>query len=630
MTGQGNPFMRDSAAHLPPEVLLAGAPGLRILNPMRNFISSLLGSLAALVLFFGAGVVGCIVLLVIISSAGEKKVVLEEGSYLVLDLSTNITDAPPLIDLSALTGNHREVTQLRTLTKALRAAARDDRIAGVVMVGSLQPAGLGSGPAALREIRQALLDFKSTGKPVKAYLTQASTSDYYVASVADELSIDPFGAILMPGLVSEPLFIAGALKKYGIGVQVARAGNYKAAVEPFVREDLSPENREQLQALLDDIWAGLLTDIGAARGLGVEQIQAVVDSEGMIKPTVAAQARLVDRVIYRDVFLDELKELTGRKGGSEPFKQVALASYANLVPMNREGGRPEKPGRVAVVYAEGDIVDGEGETGQVGGSRFARELRQLRQDDAVKAVVLRVNSPGGSATASEEIQREMRLLQAVKPVVVSMGSYAASGGYWISTYSDRIFAEPTTITGSIGVFGLLFDVKTLANEHGVTFDSVKTGRFADALSISRPKTEPELAVIQGVVDWIYDEFLGKVAESRKLERSFVEEIARGRVWSGQAAKELGLVDEMGSLTDALRHAAELAELGSNFRVSEFPRKKELAEAIVEMVERVKPAGAGVGLFAKTVRRWEHEAGVLRSLNDPRGLYARLPLGFDLN
>lgn len=597
---------------------------------MRNFISSLLGSLAALVLFFGAGLVCCIVLLVIISSAGEKKDVLDQGSYLVLDLSTNITDAPPLIDFSSFTGNHREVTQLRTLTKSLRAAARDDRIEGVVMVGSLEPAGLGSGPAALREIRQALLDFKSTGKPVKAYLTQASTNDYYLASVADELSIDPFGAILMPGLASEPIFIAGALEKYGIGVQVARAGNYKAAVEPFVREDLSPENREQLQALLDDIWTGLLADIGAARGIGVEQIQAVVDSEGMIKPTVAEQAGLVDRVIYRDVFLDELKELTGRKGGREPFKQIALASYANLVPMNREGGRPEKSGRVAVVYAEGDIVDGEGEPGQVGGSRFARELRQLRQDDAVKAVVLRVNSPGGSATASEEIQREMRLLQEVKPVVVSMGSYAASGGYWISTYSDRIFAEPTTITGSIGVFGLLFDVKTLANEHGVTFDSVKTGRFADTLSISRPKTEPELALIQGVVDWIYDEFLGKVADSRKLDRKFVEEIAQGRVWSGQAAKELGLVDEMGSLTDAMRHAAEEAGLGPNFRVSEFPRKKELAEVIVEMVERVKPAGASVGLFSKTVQRWEQEAGVLRSLNDPRGLYARLPLGFDLN
>jgi len=597
---------------------------------MRNFISSLLGSLAALVLFFGAGLVCCFVLLLIISSAGEKKVVLEEGSYLVLDLSTNITDAPPLIDFSSFTGNHREVTQLRTLTKALRAAARDDRIEGVVMVGSLEPAGLGSGPAVLREIRQALLDFKSTGKPVKAYLTQASTSDYYLASVADELSIDPFGAILMPGLASEPIFIAGALQKYGIGVQVARAGNYKAAVEPFVREDLSPENREQLQALLDDIWSGLLADIGVARGMGVEQIQAVVDSEGMIKPTVAEQAGLVDRVIYRDVFLDELKELTGRKGGREPFKQIAVADYANLVPMNREGGRPEKSGRVAVVYAEGDIVDGEGEPGQVGGSRYARELRQLRQDDTVKAVVLRVNSPGGSATASEEIQREMRLLQEVKPVVVSMGSYAASGGYWISTYSDRIFAEPTTITGSIGVFGLLFDVKTLANEHGVTFDSVKTGRFADTLSISRPKTEPELALIQGVVDWIYDEFLVKVADSRKLDRKFVEEIAQGRVWSGHAAKELGLVDEMGSLTDAMRHAAEEAGLGPNFRVSEFPRKKELAEAIVEMVERVRPAGAKLGLYARTVQRWEQETGVLRSLNDPRGLYARLPLGFDLN
>lgn len=597
---------------------------------MRNFISSLLGSLAALVLFFGAGLLCCFVLLLVISAAGEKKVAVEEGSYLVLDLSTNITDAPPLIDFGSFTGRHREVTQLRVMTKALRAAARDEHIAGLVIVGALEPAGLGSGHAALREIRQALLDFKSTGKPVKAYLTQASTKDYYLASVADEISLDPFGAILMPGLATEPVFIAGALQKYGVGVQVARAGNYKAAVEPFVREDLSAENREQLQTLLDDIWAGLLADIGAARGLEPGQIQAVVDSEGLIKPSVAQSAGLVDRVIYRDVFLDELKALTGRKGSREPFKQIALSDYANLVPMNREGGKPAASGRVAVLYAEGDIVDGEGEPGQVGGSRFARELRHLRQDGAVKAVVLRVNSPGGSASASEEIQREMRLLQDVKPVVVSMGTYAASGGYWISTFSDRIFAESTTITGSIGVFGLLFDVKTLANDHGVTFDSVKTGRFADAMSISRPKTEPELAMIQAWVDWIYGEFLGKVAESRKLDRKFVEEIAQGRIWSGQTAKELGLVDEIGTLSDAMRYAAEQAELGPNFRVSEYPRKKELAEAIVEMVERVKPAGVKLGIAGQAVQRWERETGVLLALNDPRGLYARLPVGFDLN
>ena len=211
-------------------------------------------------------------------------------------------------------------------------------------------------------------------------------------------------------------------------------------------------------------------------------------------------------------------------------------------------------GEVAVVNAEGDIVDGEGDTTEVGGAKFAREIRQLREDSAVRAIVLRVNSPGGSATAAETMQRELRLARKSKPIIVSMGSYAASGGYWISAYGDRIFAEPTTITGSIGVFGIQFDIQRLANEHGFTFDTVKTGKYADSLTIARPKTDDELAVLQKRVDWIYDQFIAKVAEGRKLKPSFVEEIAQGRVWSGTEAKKLGLVDEIGGLSEAIKYA----------------------------------------------------------------------------
>ena len=278
-----------------------------------------------------------------------------------------------------------------------------------------------------------------------------------------------------------------------------------------------------------------------------------------------------------------------------------------------------------MVYAEGDIVDGEGEWTQVGGDRFARELRKLRQDDKVKAIVLRVNSPGGSATASEVIQREMRLAAMEKPVVVSMGSYAASGGYWVSTYSDRIFAEPTTITGSIGVFGIVFDVKELAGNIGINFDSVKTGRFADALSISRPKTDAELAVLQRSIDWIYEQFIEKVAESRHLDRSVVEEIAQGRVLSGSEALKLGLVDELGSLNAAIRYAAEQADLGGGYRVTEFPRRKELGEAIAELLQRLQPAGARSGIYSDLLRRMEMELKTLNAYNDPQGIYARLPI-----
>jgi protease-4 len=258
-------------------------------------------------------------------------------------------------------------------------------------------------------------------------------------------------------------------------------------------------------------------------------------------------------------------------------------------------------------------------------------LRRLRQDEDVKAVVLRVNSPGGSASASEVIQREIRLIKKVKPVIVSMGSYAASGGYWISAYGDRIFAEPTTITGSIGVFGIQFDVQKLANDFGLTFDSVKTGKFADALTISRPKTPEELAVFQRMVDWIYGEFIAKVAEARKLDRARVEEIAQGRVWSGTEAKEIGLVDELGGLDAAIAYAAQKVGLGANYRLVEYPRPKELFEAIQELIEKNAPGLASSKLAAphtlagKVAARLEQELKVLRAFNDPQGVYARLPL-----
>jgi protease-4 len=283
-----------------------------------------------------------------------------------------------------------------------------------------------------------------------------------------------------------------------------------------------------------------------------------------------------------------------------------------------------------VVYAEGDIVDGEGDADNVGSSKFSRELRKLRQDENVKAIVLRVNSPGGSASASEVIQREIRLIKKVKPIVISMGSYAASGGYWISTYGDRIFAEPTTITGSIGVFGIQFDVQKLANNFGITFDSVKTGKFADAITITRPKTAEEIAVLQGLVDWMYREFITKVAEGRKLAPEKVEEIAQGRVWSGIQAKEIGLVDEIGGLDAAIAYAAQKAGIAGNYRLLEFPRQKELVEAIQEFLEKTAPRYAHSTNFTdKIAERVQTELKTLRSFNDPNGVYARLPMSFNL-
>ncbi|ATC66233.1 signal peptide peptidase SppA [Nibricoccus aquaticus] len=608
---------------------------------MKNFFASMLGTVVGLMICAAGGAILVIGLFVALAAAGSSKpvVAVEKGAYLVLDLAVNITDAPPQVDGAALIAaamgeQERKVWQLRQLTRALRAAAKDDRIAGALLLGQFEPDGYGTGYAALKEARAALADFKAAKKPVIAYLEYATIREIYFTSIADELVVDPYGMLLLPGLASEPMYLAGAFEKFGVGVQVTRVGKYKSAIEPFIRRDMSPESREQMQKLLDDVWGDLRGDIASARGLTAEKLQSIVDKEGLILPQSAVSSGFATRLSYRDEVIDDLKARTGRKGSKQSFKQISLVDYAatlgddkpEMAVVEKKNPAGSREGHVAVIYAEGAIVDGDGKHGEVGGAAFARELRKLRQDEDVKAIVLRVNSPGGSATASEHIQRELRLAKQDKPVVVSMGAYAASGGYWISAYSDRIYAEPTTITGSIGVFGVQFDIEKLAGNLGVTFDRVKTGRFADAVTISRPKTPEELAIVQRMVDWIYDEFVRKVSEARNLPRERVQEIAQGRVWSGAEALKLGLVDELGGMDAAIAFAAEKAGLAPGFTVVEFPKKKGFEELIAEALEGIKPASSRAsGMLGKVVEQFESELRVMNQFNDPRGIYARLPL-----
>ena len=582
---------------------------------MKNFITSMLGAFVALVVFTTGAALLFVGFIGAIVAMGQQKKAPEvvAGSYLVFDLSTNITDAPPPIDFGDFGGKTNETLQLRTITRALRYAAHDNKIRGVLLLGNLAPGGYGTGYAALREVRSALADFHASGKPVVAYIDYATVKDFYLASVADDVILDPYGMILLPGLASEPWFLGGAFEKYGIGIQVTRVGKYKSYVETYTRTNMSPENREQLQKLLDDLWATIVSDISKSRGVAGDLIQKTVDAEGIIKPAVALKTHLIDRVAYRDEVIARLKKDTGVTSATDTFKQIPLPFYAkaSLAHVPAATG----PGEVAVVYAEGEIVEGEGDQTEIGGAKFAREIRRLREDTSVKAIVLRVNSPGGSATAAETIQRELRLARKVKPVVVSMGSYAASGGYWISTFGDRIFAEPNTITGSIGVFGIEPNFQKLANDHGVTFDSVKTGKFADAFTLSRPKTDEELAVFQRLVDWIYSQFVAKVAEGRKLSLARVEEIAQGRVWSGVEAKNIGLVDEIGGLDAAIKYAGKQANMGEHFRTTEYPRSRNISEAIAEMLGKLSPEGLHIrstGLMGEIKQRIEAEFAWLKS------------------
>ncbi len=599
---------------------------------MKSFFASFFGSLMALVVFVFGGMFLMFVGMVMLAALGESQPqqTIEKGSFLVLDLNTNITDAPSPFEgggkLASLLGADGNRLQLRLVLNTLKTAQKDDRIQGLLLIGNLMPQDYGSGYAALREVRQAVQAFRASGKPVVAYANNMDTRDYYLMSAASEVVLHPFGMVWMPGLATEPMFLAGTLEKLGVGVQVTRSGKYKSYAETYVRRDFSPEAREATQKLLDDVWSEIRGQAAEARKLMPEQLQALVEQPQAQVGEVAVKSGLVDRVAYWDQVIDDLKKRT-QADGDHTFKQVGVRAYAKAVPPKSGQGK----GKIAVVYAEGVIVDGQGEDeGQVGGDRFAHELRQLRQDDDVKAVVLRVNSPGGSANASEVIQRELRLLQEEKPLVVSMGAVAASGGYWISAYSDRIFAEPNTITGSIGVIGMLFNVKELSQKVGVTFDVVKTGKFADTETISRPKNEEEMRSIQSVVDWLYDSFIERVAQGRKLDAAVVREIAQGRVWSGTDAKRLGLIDEFGGLEAAIDFAAEKAKLGKDYRLQEFPGKREFGEVLKELFEDSGEYLSKGGVTGKVARRVKTEVHALEQFNDPRNVYLRLPVDLQLN
>ena len=606
---------------------------------MKDFLkytcASLLGTFLGLLLLGGVGLGGLVLLIAVAaSSSKDSGPQVKDKSVLVLDLSLNITDSKPNRSTSAaiqevLSDESGDAVTLRSVLDAIDSAKKDPKIVGIYLEGSSDSSS--SGFANLKEVRSALQRFRDTKKPIFAYQMDWNERDYYLGSVANTIAVNPYGSVEINGFSSQSMFLTGALEKYGVGVQVTRVGKYKSAVEPFLLKKMSPENRQQTQKLLGDMWGEYLKTIGPNRKLTVPQLQAVADNGGTLMADEALKSKLVDKVVYSDEIATELKKLTGTDRESKSFKQISLKNYARVAEDNNSN-RANKKNQIAVLYAEGEIVDGEGGPTQVGGDRIALEMRKIREDDDVKAVVLRVNSPGGSATAAEVIGREVALTGKKKPVIVSMGNLAASGGYWISMGSSKIFAEANTITGSIGVFGMLFNAEKLAANNGLTWDVVKTARFADINTVSRPKNPQELANIQRIVDRIYDRFITKVADSRKLPKNKVQEIAQGRVWSGTAAKELGLVDEIGGLEDAVREAAKQAKLGDNWQLEEYPKSRSLEERILEKfsgVHVLKPATKLDPLTAE-VKKMQDELAVVKSMNDPQGVYVRLPFNLRIN
>ncbi|MEG4276249.1 signal peptide peptidase SppA [Microcoleus sp. MON1_C1] len=606
---------------------------------MKDFLkytcASLLGTFLGLLLLGSIGLGGLVVLIAMAaSSSKDSGPQVKDKSVLVLDLSLNITDSKPSRSTGAaieevLSDDSGDTVTLRTVLDTIESAKKDPKIVGLYLQGSSNSSS--SGFANLKEVRSALQRFRDAKKPIFAYQMDWNERDYYLGSVANTIAVNPYGALEINGFSSQAMFFTGALEKYGVGVQVTRVGKYKSAVEPFLLTKMSPENRQQTQKLLGDMWGEYLQTVAPSRKVTVPQLQALADNGGTLMADEALKSKLVDKVVYFDEISTELKKLTGIDGENKSFKQISLKNYARVAE-NKNSTRANNKNQIAILYAEGEIVDGEGGPTQVGGDRIAQEMRKIREDNDVKAVVLRVNSPGGSATAAEVIGREVMLTGKKKPVIVSMGNLAASGGYWISMGSSRIFAEPNTITGSIGVFGMLFNAEKLAANNGLTWDVVKTARFADTNTVSRPKNPQELANIQRIVDRIYDRFITKVATSRKLPKNKVQEIAQGRVWSGTAAKQLGLVDEIGGLEDAVREAANQAKLGDDWKLEEYPKRRTLEERILERISGVhvlRPAAKLDPLTAE-FKKMQDELAVIKSMNDPQGVYVRLPFNLRID
>ncbi|NJR19018.1 MAG: signal peptide peptidase SppA [Calothrix sp. CSU_2_0] len=609
---------------------------------MRTFLkqtfASLIGSLLGLIIFCGVGTTGLLLLLFAAASSKQVGPEVKDKSVIVFDLAMNITDAEPSSSQmfqEAFSGSSQERMSLRSVLDAIEKARNDKRIVGIYLDATRVSQSTGvAGFATLKEIRQALEEFRATGKKVIAYGMEWGEREYYLSSVADTVVVNPLGAMEINGFSSQPMFLSGALQKYGVGVQVIRVGKFKGAVEPFLLNKLSDENRQQTQALLNDVWGEWRSTVGKSRKITAQQLQTVADSKAFLEASEAKQQGLVDKVAYYDQVAGDLRKLTDTTSEEKAFKQISISDYAEVADKSTER---ESKNKIALVYAEGEIVDGTGEDGQIGGDRFAKIFNKIRQDKSIKAVVLRVNSPGGSATAAEVMQREIQLTREKVPVVVSMGDVAASGGYWIATDSNRIFAEPNTITGSIGVFGLLLNFQKLANDNGITWDAVKTGKYADNQTVSRPKSPEELAVYQRSVNRIYNLFLNKVAQGRKLPQDKVAEIAQGRVWSGTAAKDIGLVDEIGGLDAAIEHAAGLANLGGNWKLQEYPKSSSFEERFFGRTVDEAQTALGINKATKQqsnplsneFMKLQKEISVLQNLNDPLNIYARLPFNLKI-
>lgn len=527
---------------------------------MRSFFKFFLAALLALVVFT---LIGFLILFGIAGSiASSEKATIASKSVLLLDLSRSFNDKKPDNTIARLSGD-RDIfsASLYDVIRLLQYAKKDSSVRGIYIKCNENANGF----AASEELRNALLDFRQSKKFIIAYGDMISQKAYFVASAADKIYCNPKGIIEWKGFASQLFFMKNALKKLEIEPQIFYDGKFKSATEPLREEKMTEANRLQTTVWLGDLYSRFLLTTAAARNIDTATLHRYANEYMIQTANDAVKYKLLDGVKYDDEVKEEIRKRLGI-GGDDKIEFVHMGSYAEATNIKKYGSE-----RIAVIYAEGDIVYGKGTDGQVGSDEFRNLISKARTDKNVKAIVLRVNSPGGSALASEIIWRETMLTRkAGKPLVVSMGDVAASGGYYISCAADSIFAQPNTITGSIGVFGIVPNMQAFfKNKLGITFDQVKTAPNADIGSVTRPLTEGEKIIIQSEIDTIYHDFKTRVSEGRKKDMLFVDSIAQGRVWTGSRAMQIGLVDRMGGLDDAISCAARMAKL-TEYGLREYP------------------------------------------------------------
>ena len=602
---------------------------------MVKFFRSVLLHFFAILVAMGIFFIGGLLLLGILSTAfQEETVAMPERAVLVVPLNMEIYDSPDNTDpvqqaISEIQGDETTRLPLRQVLDALDSAKNDDAIEGLLLIGSMGGSGsMANTMAMLTELRAKLLEVKAAGKKIFAYSHTDGLGELYLKSVADEHLMDPFGMFDYRGLASQTAYLGGTFERFGIQYQVVRAGEYKSAGEAYVSREMSAETRASLSKLLGDLWLVFREGIAEETTLSVDELDKLANESPMVAAELAVDVGMVDGLIRYDELLEKLIAFAGYSAEGKTFNQIALEDYiattkapVSFLPMM--GGN-----QIAVVYAEGVIVDGMGDPDVIGGARFSRIMRKLRKDNDVKAVVLRVNSPGGSATASEEIAREVELTNAKKPVVVSMGGYAASGGYYISAPAEAIFAQPSTITGSIGVVAMLPNLEKISGNFEVNFETVQTNEHGTLWSLFDAREEAELAMFQDHVDRTYREFLQRVVDGREMSMESVRAVAEGRVWSGTDALSNGLVDRLGGLDDAIAYAADLAGLGDDFKIRDLPRPKTLEEVITEALTGRTPFSAKIEWPFSDL---EERAGplaepfrFLRQMNDRYHLYSYTP------